>query len=408
MAGSPGEITKGYIKEDVIERIVKGEPPKEDVAALSSSFESNPKERTEFVKELGNNLDPNALHKLNSMVMQQADSLIQNEDPNFQCRIAETKIFQELLQLEAEKTGMKAEFDKEGKFIPPKLSPAIEDHYATLAQKDGFYDKRANLSNDPKEARIAKSVGFMLDAPLARNSDHYKNLPPQTQYSLENELKDIRENSNSVIKPEHKTDKEMGIEQKSLSPQEVQEKVSKIGEAFRPSTNSIINDTIKNLENEKFKLDDEHKNKITSVLSEAFKNVPASKLLENKEEIINNITKDLKEKQTAFSKAAHALPGSSSYHISTENAKKVADDITQKYQKEKQPENTIVKPSAPNIGQDKEQSNDKGKKKNFLQEKVSHMRDTFGKVVIATKNVREFRATVSKSVKTNKDQGIGR
>ncbi|ARD86794.1 hypothetical protein A3306_06610 [Rickettsia bellii] len=46
---------------------------------------------------------------------------------------------------------MKAEFDKEGNFIPPKLSSAIEDHYATLADKGGFYDKRSGLSSDPKE-----------------------------------------------------------------------------------------------------------------------------------------------------------------------------------------------------------------------------------------------------------------
>lgn len=101
MADSPNEMTKGYVKEDVLERIVKGEVTKEDVATLSSSFESNPKERVEFVKELGNNVTPYALHKLNSMVMQQADTLLQKEDPNFQCRTAETKIFQELLQLEA-------------------------------------------------------------------------------------------------------------------------------------------------------------------------------------------------------------------------------------------------------------------------------------------------------------------
>lgn len=410
MPDSPSEITKGYVNEDVLERIVKGEPTKEDVATLSSSFESNPKERTEFVKNLGDNLTPNALHKLNSMVMQQADRLSQETDPNFQCRIAETKIFQELLQLEAEKTGMKAEFDKDGNFLPPKLSPAIEDHYATLADKGGFYDKCSGLSSDPKETRIAKSVGFMLDAPLARNTEHYKNLPPQEQYGLEDKLRDIRVNKlndKTPAPPQHKTDKEMGINETKLTDKEVREKVSKIGKPFSKSiTNNIVDATLKNLENEKFKLDEEHKTKITEALSESLQNIPASKLAENKEEIINNLAKDLKEKQTMVSKAAHALPGKSSYHISTENVKKIANNISEKYQENKPPESAIIKSTPPVTSKNEEQSN--SKKKSFIKEKVSHMKDTFGKAVIATKNINQLRTTLSKSVKVNKDQDRGR
>ncbi|MGI4752178.1 MAG: hypothetical protein ACRYE8_00415 [Janthinobacterium lividum] len=63
MPDSPSEITKGYVNEDVLERIVKGEPTKEDMATLSSSFESNPKERTEFVKNLGDNFDLSTLFR---------------------------------------------------------------------------------------------------------------------------------------------------------------------------------------------------------------------------------------------------------------------------------------------------------------------------------------------------------
>lgn len=36
------------------------------------------------------------------------------------------------------------------------------------------------------------------------------------------------------------------------------------------------------------------------------------------------------------------------------------------------------------------------------------MKDTFGKAVIATKNINQLRTTLSKSVKVNKDQDRGR
>lgn len=407
MANSSDEITKGYVKEEILERIVKGEPTLQDLKDLGHSFATNPKERVEFVKELGNNLTPDTLHKLNSTIMKHADDITDKKDPDLVYRLNTDPIYKDLLILEAEKSGMKAEFDEKGNFIPPKLSSAIEDHYATLADKGGFYDKHAALSEDAQEIRIAKSVGFLLDAPLARNTEHYNNLSSKDQFSLEAQLRDLRTkklDNKTSTPPQHKTYEEMGITETKLEDKEVQEKISKIKKAFsRPLINDIIDTTLQKLGSEKFTVDVEHKNKITAALSESLQNIPHEKLLENKEEIINNITKDLKEKQTALSKAAHALPGSSSCHISTENAKQVANDIAAKYPQNKQPENAIIKSSAP---QDKEQTTDK--KKNFLQEKVSHMRKAFSNVVVAAKNVKQFHSTLNKSIKNNKDQGQGR
>ncbi|HJD62849.1 MAG TPA: hypothetical protein LFW14_04750 [Rickettsia endosymbiont of Degeeriella rufa] len=114
----------------------------------------------------------------------------------------------------------------------------------------------------------------------------------------------------------------------------------------------------------------------------------------------------MKEKQTMVSKAAHALPSKSSYHISTENIKKIANNIGEKYQENKPPESAIIKSTPPVTSKNEEQNNTK--KKSFIKEKVAHMKDTFGKAVIATKNINQLRTTLSKSVKENKDQDRGR
>ncbi|ARD86793.1 hypothetical protein A3306_06605 [Rickettsia bellii] len=199
----------------------------------------------------------------------------------------------------------------------------------------------------------------------------------------------------------------MGINETKLTDKEAQEKISKIGKPFsKLLTNNIVDATLKNLESENFKLDEEHKTKITAALSESLEKISFSELSTNKTEIINNLTKDLKEKQTMVSKAAHALPGKSSYHISTENVKKIANNIGKKYQENKPPESAIIKSTPPVTSKNEEQSN--SKKKSFIKEKVSHMKDTFGKAVIATKNINQLRTTLSKSVKVNKDQDRGR
>ncbi|HJD66947.1 MAG TPA: DUF5410 domain-containing protein [Rickettsia endosymbiont of Bembidion lapponicum] len=277
MPDSPSEITKGYVNEDVLERIVKGEPTLQDLKGLSDSFASNTykEERIQFVKDLKENLTPDALHKLNSAIMKNADEItVDGKDPNLVYRTSGDTIYKELLQAEAEKTGMKVDFGENNKIILSKLSPAIEDHYATLSEKGGFYDKRANLSKgDSIESRIAKSVGFLIDSPLAKESEQHKKLytsglSGQEIGGIEDAYKDARNELNNEALPQHKTYEEMGIEEVKLTDKEVREKVSKIGKPFSKSiANNIIDATLKNLESENFKLDEEHKTKITAALS---------------------------------------------------------------------------------------------------------------------------------------------
>ncbi|WP_041804687.1 hypothetical protein [Rickettsia bellii] len=48
-------------------------------------------------------------------------------------------------------------------------------------------------------------------------------------------------------------------------------------------------------------------------------------------------------------------PGKSSYHISTENVKKIANNIGKKYQENKPPESAIIKSTPPVTSKNEEQ-----------------------------------------------------
>ncbi|WP_341789789.1 DUF5410 family protein [Rickettsia endosymbiont of Polydrusus tereticollis] len=399
------DIIPGFVKPEIVDRIVKGEVTPSDVAVLRDSFATKPKERASFVEALNNNLSDDALHKLNSMVMREAHNLLPPDDPNFQCRTADTKIFQELLQVEAERSGMKGTFNDKGEYIAPKISPAIEDHYATLADKGGFYEKRATLSEDTIEARTAKSAGFMLDAPLARKTEHYNKLPPEQQYVLEDQ---IRNKEPLSSKPKHV---EIGVKSDSLTPAELETKVNNITKVFvQPLANTIIEQSLKNLEGKEFSIDAEHKEKITKALSKSLQGMPVEDLAKHKAELIGSISQELEKKQTTLSKVTHAFNKSSSYHISTENIEKIAEKVTKQYKapEKEQPIKDIIaqKPiQMPSYEKEKDQSKSKNSIKEKIDEKVGHMRNTLNSIAPAIKKVNAIRKLM---LKQGKDEGRGR
>ncbi|MFY9590235.1 DUF5410 family protein [Rickettsia endosymbiont of Halotydeus destructor] len=404
------DIIPGFVKPEIVDRIVKGEVTAKDVAVLRDSFATKPKERASFVEALSNNLSDDAIHKLNSMVMREANNLLPPDDPNFQCRTADTKIFQELLQVEAERSGMKGAFNDKGEYVAPKISPAIEDHYATLADKGGFYEKRAALSGDAVEVRTAKSVGFMLDAPLARKTEYYNKLSPDTQYVLEDQ---IRNKEPLSSKPKHTEI----VKSDSLTPAELETKTNDITKVFlQPLANTIIAQSLKNLEGKEFSIDAEHKEKITKILSETLQQMPAEDLAKHKAELIGSISQELEKKQTTLSKVTHAFNKSSSYHISTENVKKLAEKVTTQYKapEKEQPIKDIITQKPIQIPSPKKE-NDQSKSKNSIKDritaKVASMRNTLNNIAPAAKQVNAVRnAALGKTTnrKQGKDEGRGR
>ena len=125
------------------------------------STESKQKQREAFISLLDKKLNKEQLHKLNQAIMENANELMPD------------KVFQEILLLEAKRSGMKAKFNDKGELQSldvKDITQEILDHYRILQEK--FYPKRD--SKDLIDSRIAQNINFLLYAPLFRESDIYK------------------------------------------------------------------------------------------------------------------------------------------------------------------------------------------------------------------------------------------
>ncbi|CAK6515128.1 MAG: Type I site-specific deoxyribonuclease [Rickettsia helvetica] len=139
------------------------------------STASKQKQREAFISFLDKKLNKEQLHKLNQAIMENANEFMPDNDPNFVCRTPNNKVFQEILLLEAKRSGMKAKFNAKGELQSldiKDITQEILDHYRILQEK--FYPKR-----DPKDlvdSRIAQSVNFLLYTPLFQGGirDIYK------------------------------------------------------------------------------------------------------------------------------------------------------------------------------------------------------------------------------------------
>ncbi|HJD56323.1 MAG TPA: DUF5410 domain-containing protein [Rickettsia endosymbiont of Pyrocoelia pectoralis] len=158
---------------------------------LQNEFASRQRDREAFINMLDKEIKEKKitkeqLHKLNEAVMENAEELIPSNDPNFVCREAKNKVFQQLLLLEAKHLGMKAKL--KGSELQPltkkDIPQEILDHYVILAKK--FYPQRD--SKNSFDNRIAQSINFLLYAPLFREEEAYKKLEQKIQLQKESEV----------------------------------------------------------------------------------------------------------------------------------------------------------------------------------------------------------------------------
>ncbi|ABV74837.1 hypothetical protein A1C_02710 [Rickettsia akari str. Hartford] len=88
------------------------------------SIASKQKQRKAFISFLDKELNQEQLHKLSQAIMENANELMPDDDPNFVCRTSNNKVFQEILLLEAKGNNFSVEVDRKGTLkinFPSKL-----------------------------------------------------------------------------------------------------------------------------------------------------------------------------------------------------------------------------------------------------------------------------------------------
>ena len=102
------------------------------------SIASKQKQRKAFISFLDKELNKEQLHKLSQAIMENADELMPDDDPNFVCRTPNNKVFQEILLLQAERNNFAVEVDKKGT-LKINFPSKILELYKLLV--DNFYLK---------------------------------------------------------------------------------------------------------------------------------------------------------------------------------------------------------------------------------------------------------------------------
>ncbi|ADE29885.1 DUF5410 domain-containing protein [Rickettsia prowazekii] len=281
------------------------------------STASKQKQREAFINILDTKLDKEQLHKLNQTIMKNANELMPDNDPNFVCRTSNNKVFQEILLLEAKRSGMQARFSDTGALQSldiKDITPEILDHYRVLQEK--FYLKRN--SKDSVDSRIAQSINFLLYAPLFRESDIYKKLGLKSA-EIEREIQDP--NGKYV---QQLIDAKIG----SNIPFHMQK--NNVNEGKEIERTAIIEKAITKFEQDKkFSFEGKKRDEITKYLSKSLEGASDYILTFKKNELVDVIYQGLDKGQTLWSKVANYI-GIKSYSISKENLKSVAKIINDK------------------------------------------------------------------------------
>ncbi|KIJ88318.1 DUF5410 family protein [Rickettsia asembonensis] len=102
------------------------------------SIASKQKQRKAFISFLDKELNKEQLHKISQAIMENADELMPDDDPNFVCRTPNNKVFQEILLLQAERNNFAVEVDKKGT-LKINFPSKILELYKLLV--DNFYLK---------------------------------------------------------------------------------------------------------------------------------------------------------------------------------------------------------------------------------------------------------------------------
>lgn len=249
--------------------------------------------------------------------MENANELMPDNDPNFVCRTPNNKVFQEILLLEAKRSGMKAKFNAKEELQPldvKDITQEILDHYRILQEK--FYPKRD--SKDSVDSRIAQSINFLLYAPLFRESEIYTKLGLK---SAEVE-REIQATNGKYVK--QLVDAKIGTGTHFNTKENLEDKAN---EGKETKISSIIEKAITTLEKDKkVNIEDKRRGEIKRHLSKSLEGASDYILTFKKNDLVDVIYQELNKRQTWWSKIINYI-GIKSYFISKENLKKIGKTI---------------------------------------------------------------------------------
>ncbi|WP_064428791.1 DUF5410 domain-containing protein [Rickettsia sp. Tenjiku01] len=281
------------------------------------STASKQKQREAFISLLDKKLNKEQLHKLNQVIMENANELMPDNDPNFVCRTPNNKVFQEILLLEAKRSGMKAKFNDKGELQSldvKDITQGILDHYRILQEK--FYPKRD--SKDLIDSRIAQSINFLLYAPLFRESDIYTKLGLKSA-EIEREIQDPNGKYAKQL-----VDAKIGTNINFNTKENLENKAH---EGKETKISSIIEKAITKLKKDKkVNIEDKRQGEIKRHLSKSLEGASDYILTFKKNDLVDVIYQGLDKGQNWWSKIVNYI-GIKSYSISKENLEKIGTII---------------------------------------------------------------------------------
>lgn len=249
--------------------------------------------------------------------MENANELMPDNDPNFVCRTPNNKVFQEILLLEAKRSGMKAKFNDKGELQAldvKDITQEILDHYRILQEK--FYSKRD--SKDLIDSRIAQSINFILYAPLFRESDIYTKLGLKSA-EIEREIQDPNGKYAKQL-----VDVKIGTNINFNTKENLENKAH---EGKETKISSIIEKAITKLKKDKkVNIEDKRQGEIKRHLSKSLEGASDYILTFKKNDLVDVIYQGLDKGQTWWSKIVNYI-GIKSYSISKENLEKIGTII---------------------------------------------------------------------------------
>ncbi len=285
------------------------------------STASKQKQREAFISFLDKKLNKEQLHKLNQAIMENANELMPDNDPNFVCRTPNNKVFQGILLLEAKRSGMKAKFNDKGELQSldvKDITQEILDHYRILQEK--FYPKRN--SKDLVDSRIAQSINFLLYAPLFRESEIYEKIykkSPEEALKIEG---GIAAPNGKYVK--QLVDAKIGTNIHFNTKENLENKAS---EEKETKISSIIEKAITTLEKDKkVSIEDKRREEIKRHLSKSLEGASDYILTFKKNDLVDIIHQELDKRQTWWSKIVNYI-SIKSYSISKENLEKIGKII---------------------------------------------------------------------------------
>ena len=281
------------------------------------STASKQKQREAFISLLDKKLNKEQLHKLNQAIMENANELMPDNDPNFVCRTPNNKVFQEILLLEAKRSGMKAKFNDKGELQSldvKDITQEILDHYRIL--QENFYSKRD--SKDLIDSRIAQSINFLLYAPLFRESDIYTKLGLKSA-EIEREIQDPNGKYAKQL-----VDAKIGTNINFNTKENLENKAH---EGKETKISLIIEKAITKLKKDKkVNIEDKRQGEIKRHLSKSLEGASDYILTLKKNDLVDVIYQGLDKGQTWWSKIVNYI-GIKSYSISKENLEKIGTII---------------------------------------------------------------------------------